>query len=216
MPLERDNLVIESVEQGSDEWLAMRAGVITASGASMIVTPTGKMSSQMVKYACQLAGERALNRPSDDSIKSFWMKRGNIMEDGARLAYQMLTENDVKTVGFVYMNHDLSVGCSPDGLVGDDGGVEIKSPKLGTHMMYLYENTVPSEYLLQVQASLYITGRKWWDFFSYYPGVEPVLVRAYPDKSIFEAIDKGFSTCLDIIKDVSQRLSGVALNEHDT
>jgi len=167
-------------EQGTPEWFENRAGLPTASCFDKIITTKGEKSKQYKKYLLQLAGE-AIIKGKEDSYQSSAMTRGIELEPQARAMYEMVNDVDVKEVGLCIMD-DSSCGCSPDGLAGDDGGVEIKCPTLAVHCEYLLGGKLPTKYFQQVQGSLYVTGRDWWDFMSFYPGMKPLIVRVTPDR----------------------------------
>ena len=106
----------------------------------------------------------------DGSFKSKFMERGNQLEPLARSAYEFITGNSVQQVGGVYLDENREVMVSPDGLIPElKKGLEIKCPKMSTHIRYLLEGGLPSEYVIQVQANLWVTGYKTWDFVSYCP-----------------------------------------------
>lgn len=168
------------VIQGSEEWLQLRAGVPTASNFDKLITSKGEASKQAQKYLYELAVEK-ISGQHMETYKSAAMQRGNDLEDEARQAYQIITGNEVVISGFCMMD-DIDVGCSVDGMVGNDGLVEIKVPLPATHVEYLLDGQLPTTYFQQVQGQLLVTGRKWCDFMSYYPGVKPLIVRVYPDK----------------------------------
>ncbi len=165
---------ILDIAQGSTEWLAARAGVPSASAFDKVVTTKGEPSKQVEKYALQLAGERIIGT-KEEAYQNDAMRRGVEMEAEARLAYELMTGVDVKQVGLCMT--DFGYACSPDGLVGDDGGMEIKCPTLSTHVSYLLDGKLPTEYYQQVQGSMLVTERKWWDFISYYPNMRTLIVR---------------------------------------
>ena len=163
-----DGLITLDCEQGSEEWLAARLGIPTATGFENIVTATGKKSASYIKYMAELIEESILG--GGDTFKSGFMERGNQLEPQARAAYEFLTGNDVIQVGGVYLNENRDVMVSPDGLIPSlQKGLEIKCPKMSTHIRYLLEGGVPTEYVIQVQANLWVTGYDTWDFVSYCP-----------------------------------------------
>lgn len=178
--------IYDGLEQGTNEWHAVKSGLPTASNFDKILTAKGEKSKSIKTYIYQLVGERILGR-TEEGFKSDWMERGNEIEDEARSLYEFKTDNNVDQVGFIRIEKPLC-GGSPDGLVGDDGGLEIKCPKLSTHIKYALAGKLPSEYHRQVMGYLFITGRAWWDFMSYYPGVDPFIIRVYPDKAFFEML----------------------------
>lgn len=171
-------MIISNVIQGTPEWFKEKAGVPSASCFDKIITTTGKPSAQAKKYMYQLIGERMLGR-KEESYQSFAMQRGVELEEEARNYYEFHTGSTVETVGICFDDDMLSC-CSPDGLPLD-GGLEIKCPLLPTHVEYLLNNKLPATYYQQVQGSLFVTGLEWWDFMSYYPGLDPLIVRVYPD-----------------------------------
>ena len=161
--------------QGSHEWLQLRLGVATASNFDKIITSTGKESATLDKYALQLATEQMLIAP-ESSYKNDAMIRGNDLEELAREIYQEQTFNVVDQIT-MFKSDCGNFGFSPDGLVGNDGLIEIKCPLATTHFKYLLDNKMPSDYIQQIQTGLWISGRKWCDFVSYHPN--------FKDKQLF-------------------------------
>jgi putative phage-type endonuclease len=155
--------------QGSDEWLQARAGRVTASRVAdvMAKTKTGASASR-VNYMAQLISERLTGQPAD-GFSSAAMRHGTETEPEARAAYEMLTGADVVEVGFIPHPTIDGFGASPDGLVGDDGLIEIKCPNTATHIETLLAEKVPSKYNTQMQVQMLCTDRAWCDFVSYDP-----------------------------------------------
>jgi len=187
-------------EQGTKEWLMARLGIPTASGFDKIVTLKAEKSKQRDKYLYKLVGEKIINTPSESYTNDI-MQRGKDLESEARLAYEFITGNEVKQVGFC-ISDDGKYGCSPDGLIGDDGLLEIKCPSLAVHVEYLLKNTLPSDYFQQVQGQLLVTGRKWVDFMSYYPGIRPLITRVYPDKAFLSLFARELGLLCDELERV--------------
>ena len=187
-----DGLITLDCEQGSEEWLAARLGIPTATGFENIITATGKKSASYIKYMAELIEESILG--GGDTFKSSFMERGNQLEPQARAAYEFLTGNDVIQVGGVYLNEDREVMVSPDGLIPNlKKGLEIKCPKMSTHIRYLLEGGVPAEYVIQVQANLWVTGYETWDFVSYCPEYQKqtlYLFTAARDEKLMKAFDE--------------------------
>lgn len=171
---------IVECQQNTPPWFAARCGIPTASCFDRIVTSTGEASKQRTKYLYQLAGER-ISGQTEDPYQSASMARGKEMEEEAKNLYLMTSDEEFQSVGFCLADGEFKYGASPDGLIGNDGGLEIKCPNLSTHVGYLLKKSVPTDYFQQVQGNLLITGRKWWDFVSYFPGIRPHIIRAYPD-----------------------------------
>lgn len=166
---------IHRVEQGGAEWLALRAGIPTASSFHKIITPKGAPSTQSGPYMHHLLAEWLLGRPILDESESLFMERGSDQEDSAIAYYEMLRNVEVDRVGFVTTD-DGRAGCSPDGLIDPSGGLEMKVPAPGTHVGYLLGG-MPDKYRWQVIGGLWITGRDWWDFLSYNGEMTPAIVR---------------------------------------
>ncbi len=206
------------VEQGSDEWLAVKAGVASASSFDRLVTASMKPSSQADDYLYELVaeyitGEKKFIRPS------YWMERGTNMEPQARAMYELITGNNVEQVGFVFRDRTKLVGCSPDGLVGSKG-LEMKCPAPINHISYLLQDICPKQYLPQVQGSMWNTGLHEWDFMSFHPDYDPFIVTIERDPDwmkAFDAIIPPFAKRLKVVRNsdrvqdlLKQRLEKVA------
>lgn len=155
------------LEQGTDEWFAARLGKITASRVSDVMAKTrsgygASRKNYMMELLCQrLTGNR------EDGFTSAAMQRGIDMEPVARAAYEIATGADVDTVGFVVHPEFQDMGASPDGLVGDEGMIEIKCPNTAQHVACIQSGEPDSKYWWQMQFQMYCTGRKWCDFVSF-------------------------------------------------
>jgi putative phage-type endonuclease len=172
-------MIILDVEQGSEEWLAARAGIPTASCFDKIITSTGKASTSADAYMNKLLGEWLMGGP-EESFSSDWMQRGNELEPEARAFYEFETETPVEQVGIVYLDDQKLVSCSPDGLT-QNGGIEIKCPSAGVHTSYLLSGSLPTKYKQQVQGCMWICQRSHWDFIAYHPGIDPLICRVIRD-----------------------------------
>ena len=181
-------MIILDCEQLSPEWFAARCGIPSASKFDKLITATGKPSTSAIGYRRELLAEWVTGEKA--SIKqNEWMLRGIEMEPEARQFYEFTNDVEVHEVGLIFKDEDRLVSCSPDGLLGDgaldtnelDGGLEIKCPAPGTHIGYLIDNKLPTAYIPQVQGSMYVTGLDYWDFMSYCPGIDPVLIRVERD-----------------------------------
>lgn len=180
---------IINIEQGTDEWHETRRGVITGSRFKDIVTPAkGELSKSSKKYMHELVAERM--GATVEFFTNEYMQRGNELEDSARTAYEFVMDCEVNEVGFC-LDDSKVIGVSPDGLIGEDGGLEIKCPKETTHISYLEDGGLPLIYKPQVQGSMWITGRKWWDFMSYHPDLPPLIIRVHRDEDYIEKMNKG-------------------------
>lgn len=197
-------MIVHDVEQGGDAWKALRLGLPTSSSADKLLTAkTLKPSTQSVPYMARLLAEYVTGEADCDAQSAF-MDRGNDLEDQARGWYEIEHEADVYEVGFLTTD-DETFGCSPDGLVGDDGGLEIKCPSASVHMGYWMDpSKLTAKYRLQVQSSLWLTGRKWWDLVSHNPVIENVVVRVLPDPKFvaaWEPVIRSFAAELNTHKE---------------
>lgn len=154
-------------EQGTLEWFNERLGKVTASRVADVIakTKTGWGSSR-ANYAAQLIAERLTGKVTD-SYRNAAMDWGIMNEPDARVAYEFLTDATVEQVGFVPHPTIAMSGASPDGLIGNDGLVEIKCPNTATHIETLLGQSVPGKYITQMQWQMACTGRKWCDFVSF-------------------------------------------------
>lgn len=159
----------EEIIQGSDEWKALRLGKVTASRVSDVIakTKSGPAASR-ANYAAQIIAER-LTGTTAEAYTNAAMQHGTDTEPEARAAYEFYQGVTVTEIAFVEHPEIDQAGCSPDGLVDDDGLVEIKCPNTATHLETLLGQVVPSKYDAQMQFQMACTGRKWCDFVSYDP-----------------------------------------------
>lgn len=188
---------ILDVKQGSGEWLAARAGVFTASEFDNLMTPLWKKRTGATPetYILRKLAEKIMGFPLE-SPNAWVLEQGAILESEALPWLQLSQDLNVQRVGFVTSDCGR-MGCSPDGLIGDDGGVEIKCPQPVNHLRYLLAGTVPDDYLAQVHGSLYVTGRKWWKFVSYSRQFPPVILHVERDENIIAKIDEVLTATLD-------------------
>lgn len=179
----------QEVVQGSDEWLRLRFGKVTASELGNLLTPefkarTGETPKTYLytKIAEQWGGALL------PGFSAFSTDQGAELEMEARARFEFDHSCDISRVGFVETDDQLC-GCSPDGLIGEDGGIEIKCPQKVNHVRYLIEQTLPKDYACQVHCSLYVTQRPWWVFLSYHRGFPLFAVKVMRDDSICAKID---------------------------
>lgn len=200
--------MIIDVEQGSPEWLLSRLGKVTASNVSKLIGAQGKPSAQADGYINELISQR-LTEELPETFKSSAMERGNELEDNARSMYELMTGETVEQCGF-WLHDDLPVGFSPDGLIGDSGGLEIKCPLPNTHVAYMRSGKLPAQYKPQVMMSLWVSGRQWWDFMSYHPKMEPLLIRVERDEEYIEKLAHEVQKAADTIDKEVERLAPTA------
>lgn len=177
------------IEQGSDEWLALRCGILTASEMRLILTQTLKVASNDKERAhlFELLAQR-ITRHTEPQYVSDDMLRGHEDEIEARIRY---AEHYAPVTECGFVTRDMGgyvIGYSPDGLVGDDGLIECKSRRQKYQVETILADEVPAEYMLQIQTGLLVTDRDWLDFVSYSAGLPMFIKRVWPDAAIQDAI----------------------------
>lgn len=175
--------------QGSPEWLSSRRGLITASEMKFVLTPTLKIADneQTRSHVYELAAQR-INDYTEPTYFGDEMLRGTVDEPIARQLYH---ENfaPITECGFITNDdHGFTIGYSPDGLVGDDGLIEVKGRRQKFTVQSIVDGEVPKEHMLQIQTGLLVTGRKWCDYLSFTGGMPLMPIRVYPDEKVHEAI----------------------------
>jgi len=177
-------MIIHDIEQRSDEWFKLRAGMPTSSMFSKLITSKGDPSKSLKEYAITLAGAKYAGKDLDPFEGNSWTERGTEMEDAARSLYEFANDCKVEEVGFVTDDKQL-MGCSPDGLVDELGLVEFKCLKAENHikalMDYKKSGKVPVKYTPQVQGQMLVTGRKWCDLVLYHPELPLLVMRVNID-----------------------------------
>lgn len=192
-------------EQGSEEWLQARLGRPSASNYAKLVTTKGAKSTQAKGYILSLAAKIMTGEPTFVRVTEH-MERGTMLEPYAREHYEAVTGNTVEEIGFC-LHDTLEAGASPDGLIGDDGGLEIKCPSPSVHLEYLESSKLPSKYFQQVQGCLWITGREYWDFMSYHPDIKPLIVRVARDEDFISKLEQEVTLACDEIARLVEKYS---------
>ncbi len=203
-------MIFHDVQQGSDFWFDLRKGVPTASNFSKILTPkSGKLSAQADGYINELVGQ-TLSLIPQDGIENYTnraMEWGRRAEEEARRYLSLHLNEDITNGGFC-LTDDRRFGSSPDGLIGQDGVIEIKCPQPETQVAYLLkDDELPPEYRWQVQGHLLVTGRAYCLFVSYCPGLAPLVVRVEPSddtKRLAEALEEFHAKYLKTLQRVRE------------
>lgn len=176
--------------QGSDEWIAARCGILTASEMKLIITPKELKYSSSEKereHLYELAAQR-ITRYVEPKYMSDDMLRGTGDEFHAKVIYNEKIAG-IQDCGFVTNDKwGFTIGCSPDALQGDEGGVETKSRRQKLQLKTILANEIPEEYKIQVQTCLLVTERPWWDFNSYCGGMHMLTIKIEPDEKVQKAI----------------------------
>lgn len=194
-------MIIHNITQGTPEWFALRCGKASASRFKDCLSK----GSTRETYLYKLLAEIRTGIPQD-SYSNAAMEWGVENEPFARNNYELETGNVVKEVGFVEVNPYL--GCSPDGMVGDDGLIEIKCPNSSTHAKYMVKGKMPAEYVAQVQGQLWVTERQWCDFVSFDPrdtGRPFWMLRVERDEKKIEEIKQGVEKFIADLKELERK-----------
>ncbi len=214
--LEQRGEVMDSrlLEQGTDEWKMARLGHVSASNIAAVMSKGKDNSESTVRrtYKIKLVAER-MTKKSQESFKNAAMEWGNEQEPFARMAYEAKTGNFVDKTGF--WKHDTIqwLGVSPDGLVGDDGLIEIKCPNTTTHLEYIFDGVVPTEYRKQMQCQMWVTGRQWCDFVSYDPRMpeknQLFVIRYERDDELIATMQQDVAKFLTEVQVIINQLEGM-------
>jgi len=191
----------KNIEQGSEEWFELRKGKMTASNATAIGTCGKGLDTYVLKKVAEM-----LSSGARDNYTNKDLERGNELEPIARTIYELETGNDVYEVGFI--EKDEYSGCSPDGLVEKDGGIEIKCVDDIHYIKILLSDKIESAYNWQIQMNLLISKRKWWDFVVYNPNFKKSIIiqRILPDKEKFAKLEQGLIEGEKQIKSILKKL----------
>lgn len=182
--------------QGSPEWLQERCGRVTASELkrALKMLKSGADSQERKDYRAELIGE-ILSGLAADHYVSKDMERGTELEPLARAAYGIRYDVDADQVGLMVHDAMEFFSASPDGLVGSKGGIEIKVPRISTHIKWIRDGVIPEEHIDQVDGNLACSGREWWDFVSYCDLLSEryqlFVVRRYRDDKRIAEVEDG-------------------------
>lgn len=199
---------IHDCKQGSAEWLAARLGVVTASEMDALITPLWKVRTGEGPdtYLYRKLAEKLLNWSGDD-FGSFEMGQGELVEKIARPWYAFTHDVNIETPGFI-TSDDGKIGCSPDGLIGDDCGLEIKCPQPPTALKYLINGELPPQYRAQVHFSMLVTGRPKWVFLSYSRQFPPLEITVERDPKIDTALCLALEMFFSKFDPIYKRIKG--------
>ncbi len=203
-----------AMRQGTPEWTAARLGVVTASEMDALVSPDGKIRTGkgVNTYLCRKLCEKLLGFASTGG--SFATEQGSMFENEARPWYEFTYGVSVQTVGFLTTD-DGSIGASPDGLVGEDGGLEIKCFQPEHSLEVYLSGEVPKEHVIQIQTALWISRRAWWDFVSYSRQWPPLVIRVAPDLELHAAIDGATNAFRAKFNDAYKKISDIKKAERE-
>jgi len=196
--------------QRTEEWLKDRVGHCTASRFSDVLAKikSGEAEGRR-KYRIQLVTERLTGNPTT-GYQNAAMQWGTQTEPEARMAYEAHTGVIVNETGFIKHPSIAWCGASPDGLIGDDGMLELKCPESTTHLEWMEHGKAPSKHLPQIQGQMAVTGRRWVDFASYDPrfpeGLQLFVVRVPRDDAYIKTLESEVMDFLAVAEEMLQRL----------
>lgn len=185
-------LDVITCDQGTEEWRAARCGIPTASEFATVQSKGrgSAPSKTRLTYMYKLAGEIITGEPADNYSNAH-MERGHEMEPDARALYEFTFDAEVEEVGFIRNGRK---GCSPDGLVGDDGMLEIKTKLPHLMVETINRGTLPPDHVAQVQGQLWCAERQWCHFVAYWPGFPLFSVKVQRDEEYIAALSEAVDT----------------------
>ena len=202
---------IVNCQQGTPEWLAARAGKVTASAISNVLMKPETAGFR--DYQAQIVAEILTGKPQGSDYTNAAMQFGTETEPLARSAYEAETGFSVDQVGMVIHPTIDRAGASPDGLVGDSALVEIKCPKVSTHLSYLIAGVVPTTYKNQMAWQMACTGRAWCDFVSFRPdlpeNLQLFVVQYKRDEAKIAELETAVISFLVGVDQMIEKLKGV-------
>lgn len=201
-------MIVHEMQQQTDEWFEVKKGKFSASDATAIQANGKGLDTLVFKKVAEILGGN-----DEDRYTNADMERGNETEDIARTAYELATGNMVKQVGFIE-NDEQTYGCSPDGLVGEDGLVEFKCQRGYKYIEIAYANkigkgkdAIDKTYLDQMQMQMLVTGRKWCDYVSYNEDIDtPIIIRIDADPEVHAKLQRGLVSGVKKVKEMVEAL----------
>lgn len=201
--------IVTDIEQGTTEWLALRLGIATASELDCLLVsgkhPTG-FGVAAFTYMDQLIGERITEEAAELPFQTKATIRGHEQEGVALSLYEAREEVKVQKVGIIL---NRGIGYSPDGLVGTDGLIEIKTKLPKFQVGVILSGEVPKEHVAQCQGGLWASDREWIDFISYWPGMPLFVKRMHRDESMIRKIAERVKLFYEILDERMNKVLGV-------
>lgn len=212
--------VYESLEQGSEAWVQARSGIVTASEVHKLLTNNGRVATNQTarEYIAELAAERITGHV-EDAYVSHEMRLGSLNEPFAREGYAEYKGVQVDEVGFMVREYDgFKLGYSPDGIIADDGLIEIKSRKPRIQINTILRDGVPAGNMAQIQMGLLVSGRRWCDYVSYSGGLPLWVSRVLPDQhwqhNILQAVKQAEQAIQDLVAQFEVATHGLPIMEY--
>lgn len=197
---------IHDVSQRTLDWARLHIGIPTASGLDNLITPLWEIrKGEMPKSYLYLKLAEAWRGEPVIDLSTFSIEQGEIVETEARPFFELETGRKVREVGFITTDYG-QVGCSPDGLIGTDNGLEIKCPSAQVHVKYLVGGELPKEYAAQVHGSMFVTGFPRWTFLSYRRNFPPLIIEVQRDEAIIAKIGEAVNQFTENFKSAKVKL----------
>jgi hypothetical protein len=208
--------------QGSHEWFSARCGRVTASEVHRCISflkragksgQKGEESAARASYKAEIVGEILTGEPNMEGFLNSFMSWGIENEPYACAAYEVSRDVSVDKVGFIVHPTIERAGASPDGLVGKNGGIEIKCPKTSTHIQYMMAGILPPEYEPQVMFNLACSEREWWDFVSFDTRIlnrhQLFIKRVYRNEARIKEIEAGITQFLAEVDELIEKMNAL-------
>lgn len=193
--------------QGSEEWHLDRLGIPTASMFKSIITSTGKPSTTANTYMNALLADWLAGKPVDKFEPTQAMQNGTDREAEARDLYSFITNNEVTETGFWFKDERKLTGCSPDGMISENGLIEIKCPKASTLVGYKLANKLPADYVPQVMGQMWVMDAEYCDFFVYHPDIEHFYIRINRDEKYISQVEAEVNKFIDKMLEKREKLT---------
>ena len=209
-------MMFENIEQQTPEWYEVKIGKVGASRLSDVMAEgkNGKPSATRANYMYELLTAR-LTGEYQQTYQSPEMLRGIELEAEARRQYEIVTFNEVKKIGWIAHPEIDMCGCSPDGLVDDDGLIEIKCPNTKTHLETVLHGKIARSYMLQMQWQMECSGREWCDFVSYDPrlpeNIQMCIIRVDKKQEVIDSIKTAVQAFLSELAELENKIRSLRL-----
>ncbi|WP_375657150.1 YqaJ viral recombinase family protein [Bartonella sp. CM120XJJH] len=206
-------IIIDCI-QGTEEWLKVRNGLITASLFEMVMAQKkqGQKTSRYQNVMMKLAGERITGKTVEEGT-TVSQRRGTELEPIARQLYGKLTHTEPECIGFVLAD-DRRQGFSPDAFVGKNGLLEIKTKKPEILIPHFMQKSFPEEHKAQCQGGLWISQREWVDLMLYWPDMPPLIKRAYRDEAYICKLENEISRFNEALEKMVQQIKSIGTDFH--
>lgn len=196
-------MIIHDFKQRTDEWYKVRAGKFTGSDFHICFGDSQAKKTLLLKKASEII----IGKVIENNYTNSDMQRGIENENVAVAGYELTTNSSITTVGFCELNE--RVGCSPDGLIGDDGIIEIKCPNHTIFLQQVIANKIKPEYFTQIQFNLYVTGRKWCDYVAYNEDFDLFIKRIERDEEYIKKIVDCLDDCIKEVAMLVDKFKGL-------